>query len=80
MKAFHIQVSKSILWFLFSCNNFGRKAIECRAQLRNDYIGNMSRGSYKILRNAHVRNNCRSFDENVVKSYKLFSLVLDHVE
>jgi hypothetical protein len=35
------------LGYCFSCNNFGHKAIDCRAYARSDDVRDRNRGSYK---------------------------------
>jgi len=54
--------------YLFSCNNFGHKEIDCRGYVRHDYMRNKRRRSNNISRNGCVRKSLRSFNENFVKN------------
>jgi hypothetical protein len=65
------------LGYCFSCNNFGHKAIDCRAYARSDHVRDRNRGSYKTSKDDYVSNKTRSSHGFANINYNSFSPLLD---
>jgi hypothetical protein len=66
------------LGYCFSCNNFGHKAIDCRAYTRSDHVRNRNRGPYKTSKDDYVSNKTRSSHGFANINYNSFSPLLDY--
>jgi hypothetical protein len=64
--------------YFFSCNNFGHKALDCRAYARSDHVRDRNGGSYKTSKNDYVRNKTITSCGFVDRNYNSFAPLLDY--
>lgn len=69
-----IKYQHLFLGYYFSCNNFGHKAVNCRAYATDDHMRN--RNGYNAQNNGYLNNQSRNFHED--NNYNLFAQLLDY--
>jgi hypothetical protein len=79
-RPFTTRYQNLFLGYCFSCNNFGHKAIDCKAYGRNDCMRNRSRMFHKNYKDYHMNRKTRGFHGFVDRNYNPFSPLHYNIE
>jgi hypothetical protein len=71
------QYQNIYLGYCFSCNNFGHKAIYCRAYARIYHVRDINRGSYKTSKDEYLGNKTKNSHGFTNINYNSFVPLLD---